>query len=375
MQTGRGLLAEVLPGARGGDASPRGAGEVALHQEVRLVDVFESVGPLAHRGGDGLEPHRPAAELVDQRAEDAAVHRVEAGLVHLEPLQRAVGDFLGDAAVALHFREIADAAQEPVGDARSPASAPRDLARSALVEVHAQLLRGATDDLLEIFGGVVVEAADDAEAVAQRAGEQPRPRGRTDEREGLERQLERAGAGAVADDDVESESLHRRVQVLLDRRVHPVDLVDEENVIVREVGQDSGQVSLALQRRSRGDVDLRAELVGDDVGERGLAQARRAAEEDVIERLLAPCRRFDEDLEVLDQRALPDHLREVARAQRQVEARVVAQSGGSDRAVVEFVVAHVRNVSPTSGTFARVDRVSDWNPHGAPVMRRSASRS
>src|SRR5258708_31528045 len=42
---------------------------------------------LAHRGGDGVEPHRPAAELVDQGAQDPPVHRVERSEEHTSELQ------------------------------------------------------------------------------------------------------------------------------------------------------------------------------------------------------------------------------------------------------------------------------------------------
>jgi hypothetical protein len=37
-------------------------------------------------------------------------------------------------------------------------------------------------------------------------------------------------AGTLADDEVELEILHRRIEHLLDRRVEPMDFVDEQNV-------------------------------------------------------------------------------------------------------------------------------------------------
>src|SRR5207253_3950983 len=113
-------------------------------------------------------------------------------------------------AVALHLGEIAHAPQEAVGDARRAAGAPGDLPRASLVETHLELLRRAAHDLLQVAGRVVVEPVDDAEAVAQGTGEQPGARRRADQREPLERKLDRARAGAVADDDVEGPALHRR---------------------------------------------------------------------------------------------------------------------------------------------------------------------
>ena len=45
---------------------------------------------------------------------------------------------------------------------------------------------------------------------------------------------------ALADDDVEGEVLHRRVEHLLDDAVEPVHLVDEEHVALLKTGQDGG---------------------------------------------------------------------------------------------------------------------------------------
>ena len=75
----------------------------------------------------------------------------------------------------------------------------------------------------------MLEAVLEAEAVAQRRGQQPGAGGGADQRE--RRQLERddARAGARADRDRELAVLHRGIERLLDRARQPVDLVDEEH--------------------------------------------------------------------------------------------------------------------------------------------------
>ena len=50
------------------------------------------VALFADRGGQAADADRAAAELVDDRAQQPAIDLVEAVLVHLEHLQRAVGD-------------------------------------------------------------------------------------------------------------------------------------------------------------------------------------------------------------------------------------------------------------------------------------------
>ena len=47
----------------------------------------------------------------------------------------------------------------------------------------------------------------------------------------------------LADDEIELEVLHRRIEDLLDRGVQPVDLVDEEDVAILEIGEERGEVA------------------------------------------------------------------------------------------------------------------------------------
>ena len=76
-------------------------------------------------------PDRPAAELVDDRPQQLAIHFVEPVLVDLEQLQRGVRDVEGDRARCAHLRVIANAPQQAVGDARRAARAPREFGRGA----------------------------------------------------------------------------------------------------------------------------------------------------------------------------------------------------------------------------------------------------
>ena len=146
----------------------------------------------------------------------------------------------------------------------------------------------ALQDLVQRLGRVELDVLADAEPAAHRAGEQADAGRRADQRE-------RLAAGIVivracmpcVERDVDLEVLHRRVEVLLDDGGQAVDLVDEQDVAAVELGEDADQVRALGQGGAVGDVDLRADLVGDDVGERGLAQARRAVEQRVLDRLLA----------------------------------------------------------------------------------------
>ena len=135
---------------------------------------------------------------------------------------------------------------------------------------------GAAHDRLELGVAVELEARHDPEAVAQRPGDEAGPGRRADEGEPRQVEADRTRRRAPAEDDVELEVLHRRVEQLLDRPAHPVDLVDEEHVAGLKVGQDRRHVAAAHERRPGGDPEAGAHLAGHDARQRRLSEARAA---------------------------------------------------------------------------------------------------
>ena len=208
----------------------------------------------------------------------------------------------------------------------------------------------ARDDGGELGLGVVLEPLPDAEAVAQRRGEQAGARGRADQREGRHRQADAARRRALADHDVDLEVLHGRVEDLFDGRVQAVDLVDEQDVALLQVGEDAGHVDLALERRPRRGVDAHLQLGRDDAGQGRLAQAGRPGQQHVVERLAAVARRLHEDLELLLDAGLADEVGELLGAQRLVEVAFLGQLGGVGDARGRRLLGPVR----ASTSFLRV---------------------
>ena len=189
---------------------------------------------------------------------------------------------------------------------------------------------GADDDAGEVAGAVVLEPVLEAEAVAERRGEQAGAGGGADQREGRQLERDHARAGAGADRDRELAVLHRGIERLLHRAREPVDLVDEEDAARLERGEEGGDVGLALERGPGGLDEVDLELGRHDLGQRGLAEAGRAGEQDVVERVAAGAGGADGDLELGLQRLLADELVEPARAQRDVELVVGAGDGRLD---------------------------------------------
>ena len=102
----------------------------------------------------------------------------------------------------------------------------------------------------------------------------------------------------------------------------------------REVGQDRREIAGLLEHRARRRAHRHAQLVGDDVGERRLAEPGRAVQQHVIERLAALPGGGNRDLQVLADAILADVVVERARAQARFVLRVLVDARGGDEAVV-----------------------------------------
>ena len=124
------------------------------------------------------------------------------------------------------------------------------------------------------------------------------------------------------DDEVDREVFHRRIQELLDGAGQPVDLVDEEDVLLAEVGQDAHQVGAALDRRAGRRHQGGAHLVGEDSGECRLAESGRTVEEHVIHALLPHLGRVHRDFQTRDRLLLADVLLEGAGTKLALELRL-----------------------------------------------------
>ena len=146
--------------------------------------------------------------------------------------------------------------------------------------------------------GVEIEPHRNAEAVAQRRGDQARARGRADQGEFRQIDPDRARRRPLADHQVELTILHRRIEDLLDRRREAMDLVDEQDVALLEIGEQRGEIARLGDHRAGGGAEADAELAGDDLRQRGLAEPGRAEEQHMVERLAA-LGGLDEDLQVL----------------------------------------------------------------------------
>ncbi len=122
-----------------------------------------------------------------------------------------------------------------------------------------------------------------------------------------------------ADDQVELEVLHCRVEDFLDRRIEAVDLVDEEHIALLEIGQQRRKITGLADDRTGGGAKPDPELLGHDLRQRRLAEARRSGEQHVVERIAARLGGLNEDAQVGPRLLLADEVSERLRADRRLE--------------------------------------------------------
>ena len=314
-------------------APTRGAHQKALLDQVGLDHVFQRAALFGQRRRQRFHADRAAVEILDDEVEQTTVEVVEAFRIDLQHQHRGAGDVMVDVPRSPDLREVADPAQQAVGDARGAARASGDFIGALGGAVDAEDLRRAAHDPGQLFGTVELEPLDDAETVAERRGQQPGAGGRADQRERRQIELDRTRCGAFADHDVELEILHRRIQHFLDHRREAVDLVDEQHVVRLQIGEQRGEVAGLLDHRPRGDAQIDAEFVGDDMAERGLAQARRPEDQHMVQRFAATLGRFDVDRHLLAHRLLAEILVQPLRTDGGVEDVLFATGAAGDDAV------------------------------------------
>ena len=166
-------------------------------------------------------------------------------------------------------------------------------------------------------------------------------------------QLQGAGPRPLADDEVQVEVLHGRIEDFFDDSGQAMDFVDEQDVFGGQVGEQGRQVSGPFHHRPRRGLNAAAHLVGDDKGQGGFAQTRGAVHQDVIHRLAPGPGRLQGDLEIAPQFLLAHELGQTPGPQPCLQPQVIRLEPGIDDA---FILAHVRLMYLRAGNFASRSR-------------------
>ena len=165
---------------------------------------------------------------------------------------------------------------------------------------------------------VEVEVAHNPKSVSQWRTQKRVPCRSSYKREGWQREPQPPGTRAFAQEDIEDEILHGRIELLLDNPAEPVHLVHEEDVALLKVGDKSRQITGALDGRTRRHLDIDTEFGSDYVGESCLAEARRAVKDGVVKGLAALARGSNRYAKVFLDLGLADELLQTLRTQAEL---------------------------------------------------------
>ncbi len=102
-----------------------------------------------------------------------------------------------------------------------------------------------------------------------------------------------------------------------------MNFINEEDITLFEVGQHGGQITGFFQHRAGCGLNGHTHFIGNDVGERGLAQPRRTKDQHMIQCLLATSRGGNEDFHLLPHSRLTN---------------IVRKHTGTDRSILHFLI-------------------------------------
>jgi len=115
-----------------------------------------------------------------------------------------------------------------------------------------------------------------------------------------------------------------------------VNFVDKQHVVFAKVSQYRRQVTLTLNSRAACNADVYVKLVGNNVGKRGFAKARRPEQKHMVKRFAALCRRLYKNLHILFYLVLPDIFGKTARTQAVLPAVGILFPAGNN----SFMLVH-----------------------------------
>ena len=132
-----------------------------------------------------------------------------------------------------------------------------------------------------------------------------------------------------------------------------MDLINEKNVVLFQIGEQGGQVLGLFQHRPAGLPQVHPQLGRNDVAERSLAQPGRAEQEHMVQRLAPLAGRTDEDLQLLPRLGLPNVLLQQLGTQRPLQRLFLRRDGGGGDHALGGGGSEVVGLDGHSGRLAR----------------------
>ncbi len=112
-----------------------------------------------------------------------------------------------------------------------------------------------------------------------------------------------------------------------------MNFVDEQYIAAFQVGQQRGQITRSLKHRSGSALDRTAHFFGDDIGQGGLTQARRAEDQRMVECFHPTPRSLDEQRHLFAHDGLTDVVGQTQRTNGSILLLFALAGGGGNQAI------------------------------------------
>ena len=147
-----------------------------------------------------------------------------------------------------------------------------------------------------------------------------------------------ASAGALANDEIDAKIFHGGIENFFDGGLQAMDFVEKENFFAIERSENGGEVAFAFEQWTGAGLDGNVQFIGDDLGESGFAQSRRAIEQDVIEGFTTAASGFNGDGNIFFDALLAYVFVEALGANGGVETRIIVAGGTGNDAGGAFAI-------------------------------------
>ena len=192
--------------------------------------------------------------------------------------------------------------------------------------------RTAFDDVLQFRNRIKLQPNRNTKPVAQRRCEKTQTRGGCNQSEFRKINLHRTRRWPLADNQIQLIVFHCRIKDFFNSRIEPVDLVNEKNVALFQICEQSGEVPRFRNDRTGGRAEVHTKFARHDLGKGCFAEPGRPNEQDVVQSFPTRLGRTYEHLQVCTGLRLTDEVIKRLRAHSAVN--LIAPDFRRDNALV-----------------------------------------
>ena len=174
-------------------------------------------------------------------------------------------------AVSHYLRKIPHPSEQGVSNSRRSAAAQGNLHRRLIIYLHIQNLSASAHNSHQVRRIIILQSTVDSETGPERSSQQTGAGGSPDKGKRVERYPDRPRPRTLINHNVNHIIFHRRVQILLNLRRKPVNLIDEKHVSRLKRSQKTCEVTRTVKHRTRSDFHIHTHLICDDMGQGRLA--------------------------------------------------------------------------------------------------------